>query len=102
MIIVGNARGGCRHSRYSPRLLHDAGDRCDDSDGTAAQEYIDGRRCGDVEHPGQRYQHSLRPRNSVITGFDLFILAMFGCFQVALGLTLFFLGSRLLPSGQAP
>jgi drug/metabolite transporter (DMT)-like permease len=36
-----------------------------------------------------------------ITGFDLFILAMFGCFQVAIGLTLFFLGSRLLPSGQA-
>lgn len=26
---------------------------------------------------------------------------MFGCFQVSLGLTLFFLGSRLLPSGQA-
>ena len=26
---------------------------------------------------------------------------MFGCLQVALGLTLFFLGSRLLPSGQA-
>jgi len=36
-----------------------------------------------------------------ITGFDLLILAMFGRFQVALGLTLFFLGSRLLPSGQA-
>lgn len=36
-----------------------------------------------------------------ITGFDLLILAMFGCFQVALGLTLFFLGSRLLPSSQA-
>jgi drug/metabolite transporter (DMT)-like permease len=36
-----------------------------------------------------------------ITGVDLFILAMFGFFQVALGLTLFFLGSRLLPSGQA-
>ena len=36
-----------------------------------------------------------------ITRFDLFILAMFGFFQVALGLTLFFLGSRLLPSGQA-
>ncbi|MEH2557677.1 drug/metabolite transporter (DMT)-like permease [Bradyrhizobium algeriense] len=36
-----------------------------------------------------------------ITGFDLLILAMFGCFQVAIGLTLFFLGSRLLPSGQA-
>lgn len=36
-----------------------------------------------------------------ITAFDLLILAMFGCFQVALGLTLFFLGSRLLPSGQA-
>jgi drug/metabolite transporter (DMT)-like permease len=32
---------------------------------------------------------------------DLLILAMFGFFQVALGLTLFFLGSRLLPSGQA-
>ena len=32
---------------------------------------------------------------------DLAILAMFGCFQVALGLTLFVLGSRLLPSGQA-
>jgi drug/metabolite transporter (DMT)-like permease len=29
------------------------------------------------------------------------ILAMFGFFQVALGLTLFMLGSRLLPSGQA-
>jgi drug/metabolite transporter (DMT)-like permease len=36
-----------------------------------------------------------------VTGFDLLILAMFGCCQVALGLTLFFLGSRLLPSGQA-
>jgi drug/metabolite transporter (DMT)-like permease len=36
-----------------------------------------------------------------VTGFDLLIVAMFGCFQVALGLTLFFLGSRLLPSGQA-
>jgi drug/metabolite transporter (DMT)-like permease len=36
-----------------------------------------------------------------ITGFDLFVLAMFGFFQVALGLTLFFLGVRLLPSGQA-
>ncbi len=38
---------------------------------------------------------------AAITGFDLLILAMFGCFQVAIGLTLFFLGSRLLPSGQA-
>lgn len=38
---------------------------------------------------------------TTVTGFDLLILAMFGCFQVALGLTLFFLGSRLLPSGQA-
>jgi len=36
-----------------------------------------------------------------ITGFDLLTLAMFGCLQVAIGLTLFFLGSRLLPSGQA-
>ena len=36
-----------------------------------------------------------------VTVGDLFILAMFGFFQVALGLTLFFLGSRLLPSGQA-
>jgi drug/metabolite transporter (DMT)-like permease len=32
---------------------------------------------------------------------DLAILAAFGFFQVALGLTLFVLGSRLLPSGQA-
>jgi drug/metabolite transporter (DMT)-like permease len=38
---------------------------------------------------------------TAITGFDLLILAMFGCFQVAIGLTLFFLGSRLLPSSQA-
>jgi drug/metabolite transporter (DMT)-like permease len=36
-----------------------------------------------------------------VTGSDLIILAMFGFFQVALGLTLFMLGSRLLPSGQA-
>jgi drug/metabolite transporter (DMT)-like permease len=36
-----------------------------------------------------------------VTGADLLILAMFGFFQVALGLTLFVLGSRLLPSGQA-
>jgi drug/metabolite transporter (DMT)-like permease len=36
-----------------------------------------------------------------VTGSDLMILAMFGFFQVALGLTLFMLGSRLLPSGQA-
>jgi drug/metabolite transporter (DMT)-like permease len=32
---------------------------------------------------------------------DLVTFAMFGFFQVALGLTLFMLGSRLLPSGQA-
>ena len=36
-----------------------------------------------------------------VTGTDLFVLAMFGCFQVALGLSLFILGSRMLPSGQA-
>ena len=36
-----------------------------------------------------------------MTGADLVIFAMFGFFQVALGLTLFVLGSRLLPSGQA-
>jgi drug/metabolite transporter (DMT)-like permease len=36
-----------------------------------------------------------------VTGTELFIFAMFGFFQVALGLTLFMLGSRLLPSGQA-
>jgi drug/metabolite transporter (DMT)-like permease len=38
---------------------------------------------------------------AAVTGADVFVLAMFGFFQVALGLTLFFLGSRLLPSGQA-
>jgi drug/metabolite transporter (DMT)-like permease len=32
---------------------------------------------------------------------DLVVLAMFGLLQVGLGLTLFALGSRLLPSGQA-
>jgi drug/metabolite transporter (DMT)-like permease len=37
----------------------------------------------------------------MVTGVDLAILAMFGFFQVALGLTLYVLGSRLLPSGQA-
>jgi drug/metabolite transporter (DMT)-like permease len=36
-----------------------------------------------------------------VTQADLVTLAMFGFFQVALGLTLFMLGSRLLPSGQA-
>jgi drug/metabolite transporter (DMT)-like permease len=36
-----------------------------------------------------------------VTGTELFILAMFGFFQVGLGLSLFVLGSRLLPSGQA-
>ncbi len=36
-----------------------------------------------------------------VSGFDISILAMFGFFQVALGLTFFVLGSRLLPSGQA-
>ncbi|KRR26812.1 hypothetical protein CQ14_20795 [Bradyrhizobium lablabi] len=36
-----------------------------------------------------------------VAGSDIVTLAMFGCFQVAIGLTLFFLGSRLLPSGQA-
>jgi drug/metabolite transporter (DMT)-like permease len=38
---------------------------------------------------------------TAVTGADVFVLAMFGFFQVALGLTLFLLGSRLLPSGQA-
>jgi len=38
---------------------------------------------------------------SSVTEADLVILAMFGFFQVALGLTLYMLGSRLLPSAQA-
>jgi len=38
---------------------------------------------------------------AAVTGHDLFILAMFGFCQVSLGLTLFFLALRLLPSGQA-
>ena len=36
-----------------------------------------------------------------VAGTDVFIFAMFGFFQVAMGLSLFMLGSRLLPSGQA-
>jgi drug/metabolite transporter (DMT)-like permease len=36
-----------------------------------------------------------------ISAHQLFILAMFGFCQVALGLTFFTLGSRHLPSGQA-
>jgi drug/metabolite transporter (DMT)-like permease len=36
-----------------------------------------------------------------VAATDLFVFATFGFFQVALGLTLFILGSRLLPSGQA-
>ena len=36
-----------------------------------------------------------------VTAHDLFIFAMFGFFQVALGLSLYMLGSRLLPSRQA-
>jgi drug/metabolite transporter (DMT)-like permease len=36
-----------------------------------------------------------------VSPIDLVVLAMFGLLQVGLGLTLFALGSRLLPSGQA-
>jgi drug/metabolite transporter (DMT)-like permease len=36
-----------------------------------------------------------------VTATDLVTLALFGFFQVGLGLSLFMLGSRLLPSGQA-
>jgi drug/metabolite transporter (DMT)-like permease len=36
-----------------------------------------------------------------VAATDILLFAMFGFFQVALGLTLFFLGSRLLPSGQS-
>ena len=36
-----------------------------------------------------------------VSAIDLVALAMFGLLQVGLGLTLFALGSRLLPSGQA-
>jgi drug/metabolite transporter (DMT)-like permease len=36
-----------------------------------------------------------------VSGNSLAVLAMFGCLQVALGLTFYMLGSRLLPSGQA-
>jgi len=38
---------------------------------------------------------------AAVSGHEMFIFAMFGFFQVALGLTLYLLGSRLLPSGQA-
>jgi drug/metabolite transporter (DMT)-like permease len=38
---------------------------------------------------------------ATVTTINLAVLAMFGFFQVGLGLSLFMLGSRLLPSGQA-
>jgi drug/metabolite transporter (DMT)-like permease len=38
---------------------------------------------------------------AAVTAHDVFIFAMFGFCQVALGLSLYMLGSRLLPSGQA-
>ena len=38
---------------------------------------------------------------AAVTTVDLAVLAVFGFFQVGLGLSLFMLGSRLLPSGQA-
>jgi drug/metabolite transporter (DMT)-like permease len=38
---------------------------------------------------------------AAVTATDLAILALFGFLQVGLGLSLFMLGSRLLPSGQA-
>jgi drug/metabolite transporter (DMT)-like permease len=38
---------------------------------------------------------------AVVNGYHLFIFSMFGFFQVALGLSLYMLGSRLLPSSQA-
>jgi drug/metabolite transporter (DMT)-like permease len=38
---------------------------------------------------------------ATVTTIDLAVLAGFGFFQVGLGLSLFMLGSRLLPSGQA-
>ena len=38
---------------------------------------------------------------AAVGSVDIGILAMFGLFQVAMGLTLYALGSRLLPSGQA-
>jgi drug/metabolite transporter (DMT)-like permease len=38
---------------------------------------------------------------AAVTIVDLAVLAGFGFFQVGLGLSLFMLGSRLLPSGQA-
>jgi len=36
-----------------------------------------------------------------VTETDILVLALFGFFQVGMGLTLFTLGSRMLPSGQA-
>jgi drug/metabolite transporter (DMT)-like permease len=36
-----------------------------------------------------------------VTEIDIIILALFGLFQVGMGLTFFALGSRMLPSGQA-
>jgi drug/metabolite transporter (DMT)-like permease len=36
-----------------------------------------------------------------VTSSDLVVFALFGFFQVGMGLTLFTLGSRFLPSGQA-
>ncbi|SDO99235.1 DMT family transporter [Afipia sp. GAS231] len=38
---------------------------------------------------------------ATVTAHDIFIFAMFGFCQVALGLSLYMLGSRLLPSSQA-
>jgi drug/metabolite transporter (DMT)-like permease len=36
-----------------------------------------------------------------VTEIDIVVLALFGLFQVGMGLTFFALGSRMLPSGQA-
>jgi EamA domain-containing membrane protein RarD len=81
-------------------LRHDIGDRRHDGHHSATSRHTNGG-CGClVEHPGQYRQHSVCGLCSA-TESDLVILAMFGFFQVALGLTLYVLGSRLLPSAQA-
>jgi drug/metabolite transporter (DMT)-like permease len=43
------------------------------------------------------FAHSI----GAVSATDLFVLAAFGFLQVGMGLTLFVLGSRLLPSAQA-
>jgi len=102
IIIVRRRQWRFRQVRDRAGLFHDPCDLGHDGAGAATQGHADGSRGGAVEHARQRNQPALCAGHHFDNRIRVRHAGDVRFCQVGLGLSLFVLGSRFLPSDKRP